>query len=59
LQIAASDRRLAKSHVSMHMGGAATAIDHDRDNPTPNRVIVGTSLPRTAMIAELAAGRSG
>jgi pilus assembly protein CpaE len=58
LQIAASDRRLAKSHVSMHMGGAATAIDHDRDT-TPNRVIVGTSLPRTAMIAELAAGRSG
>jgi len=53
LQMATSDRRLAKSHVSVHMGGAAAAVGHYQENPTPNLIIVETRLPRTEMIAEL------
>jgi len=53
LQMATSDRRLAKSHVSVHMGGAAAAVGHYQENPTPNLIIIETSLPHTKMIAEL------
>ena len=53
LQMATSDRRLAKSHVSVHMGGAAAAVRHYQENPTPNLIIIETSLPHTEMIAEL------
>jgi len=35
LQYAAADRRLAKTHVSVHMGGIAAAISHYADSPTP------------------------
>jgi len=53
LQMATSDRRLAKSHVSVHMGGAAAAVGHYQENPTPNLIIIETSLPHAEMIAEL------
>jgi len=54
--MATSDRRLAKSHVSVHMGGAAAAVGHYQENPTPNLIIVETRLPRTEMIAERSIG---
>jgi pilus assembly protein CpaE len=53
LQAATGDRRLAKSHVSVHMGGAPAAVAHYLECPTPNLIIVETSLPRTQMLAEL------
>jgi pilus assembly protein CpaE len=53
LQIAAGDRRLAKSHVSVHMGGAPAAVAHYLESPTPNLIIVETTLPRAQMLAEL------
>jgi pilus assembly protein CpaE len=53
LQAATIDRRLAKSHVSVHMGGAPAAVAHYLESPTPNLIIVETTLPRNQMLAEL------
>ena len=53
LQITAEDRRLAKAHVSVHMGGIEAAVTHYQENPTPNLIIVESSLPREQIVAEL------
>jgi pilus assembly protein CpaE len=53
LQSATADRRLAKSHVSVHMGGASAAVAHYLESPTPNLIIVETTLPRQQMLSEL------
>ncbi len=53
VQIAAEDRRLAKAHVSVHMGGIEAAVAHYQQNPTPNLIIIECSLPRDHIIAEL------
>jgi pilus assembly protein CpaE len=53
VQMAAADRRLAKSHISVHMGGAGAAVTHYLDSPTPNLIVIETSLPRQQMLAEL------
>src|SRR6185295_14368121 len=52
IQIAAEDRRLAKAHVSVHMGGVEAAVAHYQQNPTPNLIIIETSLPRDHILAE-------
>ena len=53
VQAATADRRLAKSHVSVHMGGATAAVAHYHESPTPNLIVIETSLPRAQMLAEL------
>jgi pilus assembly protein CpaE len=53
LQEAAEDRRLSKAHVSIHMGGGAAAIAHYQESPTPNLIIIESSLPRYDMLSEL------
>ena len=53
VQIAAEDRRLAKTHVSVHMGGIEAAVTHYQQNPTPNLIIIESSLPREQIVAEL------
>lgn len=53
VQIAAEDRRLAKAHVNVHMGGIEAAVAHYQQNPTPNLIIIESSLPRDHMLAEL------
>jgi pilus assembly protein CpaE len=53
LQAATGDRRLAKSHVSVHMGGASAAVAHYHESPTPNLIVIETTLPRTQMLSEL------
>src|SRR4029079_19168933 len=53
VQAAATDRRLAKSPVSAHMGGATAAVAHYHESPTPNLIIIETSLPRLQMLGEL------
>ena len=53
IQAATGDRRLAKSHVSVHMGGAPAAVAHYLESPTPNLIIVETTLGRNQMLAEL------
>jgi pilus assembly protein CpaE len=53
VQIASEDRRLAKVHVSVHMGGIEAAVTHYQQNPTPNLIIVECNLPRDHILAEL------
>lgn len=38
----ANDRRMSRTHVTVHMGGITAAIEHYREMPTPNLVIVET-----------------
>ncbi|MEQ1615701.1 MAG: AAA family ATPase [Hyphomicrobiaceae bacterium] len=53
LQVAAEDRRLSKTHVSLHMGGAPAAVAHYQESPTPNLIVIESSLPRSQMVGEL------
>jgi pilus assembly protein CpaE len=53
LQAATGDRRLAKAHVSVHMGGAPAAVAHYQESPTPNLIIVETNLPHQQLLTEL------
>ncbi|WP_426433844.1 AAA family ATPase [Bradyrhizobium genosp. P] len=39
---AAEDRRLAKAHLSVHMGGIAAAVDTYHKAPTPNVIVLET-----------------
>ena len=49
---AAEDRRLAKAHLSVHMGGIAAAIDAYHKAPTPNVIMLETE-PDTDLLAAL------
>lgn len=53
VQSAAEDRRLSKAHVSIHMGGAAAAVAHYQESPTPNLIIIESGLGAREMLAEL------
>lgn len=53
LQHAAEDRRLSKAHVSVHMGGLPAAVVHYQESPTPNLIIIQSSMPREDMLGEL------
>lgn len=53
VQDASEDRRLSKAHVSVHMGGATAAVQHYQESPTPNLIVVESSLPRQQLIGEL------
>ncbi len=53
VQIAAEDRRLAKAHVSVHMGGAHAAVLHYQESPTPNLIIIESDQPREKLIGDL------
>ncbi|MBI1366930.1 MAG: CtpF protein [Alphaproteobacteria bacterium] len=53
LEQAAVDRRLAKTHLTMHMGGMAKAIDHFQTTPTPNLIIVETVDGGAQLITQL------
>lgn len=53
LQFAAEDRRLSKTHVSVHMGGISAAIQHYVDSPTPNLIIVDSALRGAGLLSEL------
>ncbi len=54
IQRAALDRRLSKTHVSVHMGGPMAAAEHYADTPTPNLIIVESrNIERGPLMAEL------
>ena len=53
IQAAAEDRRLSKAHVSVHMGGAIAAVAHYQESPTPNLILIESTLPREDMIGQL------
>lgn len=53
LQKAGSDRRLAKAHIGVQLGGIAAAIEYYSGQVTPNLLIVETRLSGAAALAEL------
>ena len=53
IQTASEDRRLAKAHVGVHMGGIYAAIAHFQDNPSPNLVVLESMLDRNSMLSAL------
>jgi pilus assembly protein CpaE len=53
LEAAAEDRRMAKAHVKVHMGGIPAAIEQYAQAPTPNLIIVETTAGQGNIMAEL------
>ncbi len=53
IQAASEDRRLTKAHVTIQMGGAAAAVAHFQESPTPNLIILESSLARHELLADL------
>ena len=53
LEKAAVDRRLAKTHLTVHMGGLAKAVDHFQTAATPNLIIVETLDGGAGLFAQL------
>lgn len=53
MEDAAEDRRLAKTHVRIEMGGMPAAISYFAENPTPNLILVESALDRGSMLADL------
>ena len=53
IERAASDRRMAKTHLKVHMGGIGTAIDFYQSAQTPNLIIVESREEPKQLIASL------
>ncbi len=53
LQRAAADRRLAKAHVDVQLGGLQAAVDHFRGQVTPNLLLVETRLQGKAALDDI------
>ena len=53
IERAAQDRRLAKAHVTVQMGGAQAAAAFYKNASTPNLIVVESLLDRRDMLAEL------
>lgn len=53
LQRAAQDRRLAKAHLTVHMGGIGAAVSHYVDTPTPGLIIVESQLGGPQLLSSL------
>ena len=53
IQKASGDRRLAKAHIALQMGGVDAATTFFRDASTPNLIIVESLLRGQDLIAEL------
>jgi pilus assembly protein CpaE len=55
IQAAATDRRMERAHVSVHLGAAAAAVEAYRDAPTPNVIVLDSAAGRGELIAQLEA----
>jgi pilus assembly protein CpaE len=53
LQRAAADRRLAKAHVTVQLGGLQAAVEHYTGQVTPNLLIVETRLQGKTAVDEI------
>ena len=53
IERAADDRRMAKAHLKVHMGGIATAIEFYQSAQTPNLIIVESREEPKQLIASL------
>ncbi len=53
LESAAVDRRLSKTHMTMHMGGLPKAVDHFQTAATPNLIIIEALDGGPSLFAQL------
>ncbi len=53
LERAAVDRRLAKTHMTMHMGGLPKAVDHFQTTSTPNLIVIEALEGGETLFAQL------
>jgi pilus assembly protein CpaE len=53
LQVAAADRRMARAHVSIQLGGIPAASQFYHTQPTPNVLVVETHANREQVMMEL------
>ncbi|HLH88811.1 MAG TPA: CpaE family protein [Xanthobacteraceae bacterium] len=53
VQAAAEDRRLAKAHLRVQMGGIAAAVEAYRSSPTPNVIMIETETRADDLLAGL------
>jgi pilus assembly protein CpaE len=53
IEKASQDRRLAKAHITVQMGGVQAAAAFYRNASTPNLIIIESLLDRTDMLGEL------
>ena len=53
IEQAASDRRMSKTHVKVHMGGLLAAIEAYRGAPTPNLIVLETFADRGTLVEQL------
>ena len=53
IQKASEDRRLAKAHVTVQMGGMEAAAAFYRNASTPNLIVIESLLDRTELLADL------
>jgi pilus assembly protein CpaE len=52
-QAAAEDRRMAKAHLRVQMGGAAAAVEAYRSSPTPNVIMIEADVRADDILASL------
>ncbi len=52
---AAGDRRMARAHIKVHMGGAPAAIEAYRSAPTPNVIVIEMAGDRGELLGQLEA----
>jgi len=53
VQAAGEDRRLAKAHVKIQMGGATAAVEAYRSSPTPNVILIEAEHSSDNILARL------
>ena len=53
LETASGDRRMARAHVSVNMGGIQGAVNYYGSAPTPNLIIIESRQSGDALLAEL------
>lgn len=53
MQSASTDRRIAKAHVTVSMGGLLGAIEYFRNQASPNLIIVESLAPPAALVQQL------
>jgi pilus assembly protein CpaE len=53
VQAAATDRRMERAHVSVHLGGAPAALEAYRDAPTPNVIVLDSAAGRSELVSHI------
>ena len=53
MELVGDDRRLAKVHLSVHMGGIQAALSHYQEQPSPNLIVLESMQSRQGLLASL------